>query len=171
MLSSMLSLLRLAPFALLCCGLACCSTARGNRLPAAAEDVLRGASELEIFALDPMPLDEGSDTSGTLHGFPILGAARITDASLRDELVGLVLRGIRESDGSVAACFDPRHGLRAVHEGRTLELLICFECLQIHAHGEVATPSGGYEILLTAQSVEPAVTRIYEAAGLRIAGR
>lgn len=167
----MLYLLRHLLIALVCCGLTCCSSGRGERLPAAAEDVLRAASELEVFALDPTPMDDGAGSGQSLHGFQILGSARITDSRQRDELVGLILRGIRKSDGSVALCFNPRHGLRAVHEGRTLELVICFECLFMQAHGEAAAPGGGHVNVLTAQSVEPEVTRIYEAAGLRIAGR
>ncbi|ELP33777.1 hypothetical protein RBSWK_02323 [Rhodopirellula baltica SWK14] len=27
-------------------------------------------------------------------------------------------------------CFNPRHGLRAIYDGKTYDVVICFECLQ-----------------------------------------
>ena len=29
-------------------------------------------------------------------------------------------------------CFQPRHGVRATHDGKTADFLICFECAPIH---------------------------------------
>ncbi|MBN9122709.1 MAG: hypothetical protein J0I06_26790 [Planctomycetes bacterium] len=36
-------------------------------------------------------------------------------------------KGVTEGDKG-ARCFVPRHGVRAVHGGKTYDLVICFEC-------------------------------------------
>jgi hypothetical protein len=134
--------------------------------------VLREAPKLEIFALDPMPIAEealATTKVDHLHGYPILGRATLTDGKARAELADLVLRGIRESDGKVAACFNPRHGIRAKHDGRTLDLVICYECLSMTAYGDALGAGVDRKGILTAPSVESAVTRIFTEAGLRIA--
>ena len=148
-----------------------CSSARDNRLPEGAEAVLRGAGTIEIFALDPIHVSERESSAPSLHGYPILGSATITDHGQRAALVELVLDGIVKSEGEQAFCFDPRHGLRAVHEGRTLELVICYECLSMNAYGDSTGTAAERVTVLTAESVERGVTRIYEGAGLTIAGR
>ena len=43
----------------------------------------------------------------------MLRRAEIGPAAQQREILELVERGIRESDGTIAACFDPRHGIRA----------------------------------------------------------
>ena len=49
-------------------------------------------------------------------------------------LVAALKKGVEENDGTVANCFNPRHGIRATHEGNTVELVICFECLSMQAY-------------------------------------
>ena len=151
-----------------------CSTSRDRRLPADTEQVLRGASALEIFALDPMPLPEEKRSAASttdLHGYPILGRAKLTDARARQELVDLVMRGIRESDGRVAACFNPRHGVRAEHDAKVVDLVICYECLSMSIHTRTSGGAPVFASALTAQSVEKPVTAIFTTAGLQIAKR
>ena len=52
----------------------------------------------------------------------------VKDAEVRKEIVTALDKGIGESDGNWAKCFDPRHGIRVQREGKTVELVICFEC-------------------------------------------
>jgi hypothetical protein len=153
---------------------AACSTSRDERLPAQVESVLRGAQKLELYALDPEPIpqkDVDEKNSNQLHGYAITSRATLTDAKARQELVDLVVRGIRESDGRVAACFNPRHGIRAELDSKHVELVICYECLSMSIHGNVLGSGVERASELTASSVEPAVTRIFTTAGLRIAAR
>jgi hypothetical protein len=95
----------------------------------------------------------------------------LSDAAKCRELSRLVLKGIRDSDLSAAMCFDPRHGLRVRTDAHTLDLVICFECLQIHAYGDVFAPSVTRDQVLTRAAVEPAVTKLFNEAGLTIAAR
>ncbi len=144
-----------------------------NRLPAEAEALLRAASTLELFSLDPTPLppDAAPPAQGALHGYRITGRASLSEASPRKALAELVLRGIRESDGSQAKCFKPRHGIRVEQGAMVLELVICYECLSIEAYGNVFGKGVAQQVVLTSQIVEPEVTSAFGTAGLIIAGK
>jgi len=39
-----------------------------------------------------------------------------------------------KSDGNGAKCFDPRHGIRATAKGKTVDLVICFECNWVYVY-------------------------------------
>ena len=39
--------------------------------------------------------------------------------------------GARENNNAVALCFNPRHGIRVRQGDSVLDLVICFECLQV----------------------------------------
>lgn len=65
----------------------------------------------------------------------------------------------------VAACFNPRHGLRAVHAGHTVDLVICFECLTLEVFADGAHVQWGD----LARTQEAEFSALYEAAGLAIA--
>lgn len=150
---------------------AACSSSTENRLPAQAEAALRTARSMELLALDPTPLARGAAVpeGGTFHDYPILGRATLADAVQAKALGELVLRGIRESDGTAAACFNPRHGIRVSQDGRTLDLVICYECLSLSVHGDLLGSGGPRLGLLTAQRVESGVSAIFEGAGLKTA--
>ncbi len=60
----------------------------------------------------------------------MLARVSVKDKETRAAVVAATLKGIQESDGSIARCFEPRHGIRVVHEKKTVELLICFACSQ-----------------------------------------
>lgn len=134
---------------------------------------LAGSDAMTIHATHPYEHEfmEGgdfadqADTVARFHDQPVLGTAEVTDAALRDRLLALVERGIEASDGRVAACFDPRHGISVTVDGEVTDLLICFECHSMAAWvGGVA--ADGHR---TANSVEPEVSRIFEELGLEIA--
>jgi hypothetical protein len=147
-----------------------CTGVQDNRLPTEAEALLRGAASIELLALDPLHLPAGA-TGEQLHGYAITGHATLNDTDKCQQIANLILRGIRESEGMSAACFNPRHGLRIEHEGKRLELVICFECLSLKAHGNTLGAGIEQTSVLTSQSMEPEVTRIFTAAELTIAGK
>ena len=149
---------------------ASCAGDSPNRLPAAAERALRNPDAMELFALDPvLPNTPGSTPGAEFHDYTILGRAAVSDAAQRAEVAELVLRGIRESDGRVAACFDPRHGVRVEQGGHVLELVICYECLSLAAYGDLLGAGVARRSALTSASVGPELTKVFERAGLRIA--
>lgn len=144
-----------------------------NGLPIEAELLLGNAPDMELFALDPKPRTPESTlpAEGQMHGYGFTGRAIVKDKVQRKALAEMVLRGIRESDGKQAKCFEPRHGMRVAQGGKTLELLICYECLSIEAHGSVFGEGAEKRIVLTSASVEPAMTKAFTEAGLTIAAK
>ncbi|QDU83377.1 hypothetical protein Pla163_04760 [Planctomycetes bacterium Pla163] len=140
--------------------------------PVVATGVLAGLAQsdaMTIHALYPylvrnedgQPVDDDSET---FHGYRILGSADVDDPSRRDLLVRLVERGIEDSDGRVAACFNPRHGLSIVVDGQVTDLVICFECHSMSVYEDGVEVAGH----LTARGLAPQVTALFEEAGLTI---
>lgn len=125
-----------------------------NRMPQELHTAIRGATTLQLHSLDPAPSDR--DRNGTFHGWKDLGYVELSDSAQRTELLDAFDAGIADSDGSAAACFDPRHGLRASYDGKTYDVVICFECMQtIWFVDDVRMP--GYLISGSPQTVFDAV--------------
>jgi hypothetical protein len=85
---------------------------------------------MELLSLDPRPIDARPVPTATClpsacsHGYRFLGHAPLNGVKPRRKLTEVVFKGILESDGKVAACFNPRHGLRAVARGASSRPLI-----------------------------------------------
>jgi len=185
-------------------GVIACACSQPSAIDADTFDAIEAAESMELFALHPYPhSEEGTppDRGSSFHGYRILGRASLAAEDRVTELARLVIRGIRASDGRVAACFDPRHGIRVTGGGRQVDLVICYECLQMQlwdpapedlaavadsgegTSGEAtsdegtsgeATSDDGVVVptrALTHSKVEAAVTAIFEGAGLSIHGR
>lgn len=115
-------------------------------VPAPAMQALENAEQYVLLSLDPTP--PAAPGIEQFHGFGVLGQTTVADASTRKRLNDALRRGARESDGMVAACFNPRHGIRATRAGKTTDLVICFECRSVAAYegdqkrdGFLVTPS------------------------------
>ena len=106
-----------------------------NVLPPKVEKVLNSGQQFTLLSLDPAYLSDADKQrlgpDALFHEFRILGKAELRDPSERATLVRALLAGIADANGTPVNCFDPRHGISATLDGETLELLICFECLQI----------------------------------------
>lgn len=118
---------RLLLVAAIASGLTGCSVA--NPLPSMAGRALENPSDFELLSIDP---DRNNKVKGAgFRDWAILGKTQIDDRRTREKLVSAFEDGVGKSDGSVALCFNPRHGMRFVHNGSTYEFLICFECSQV----------------------------------------
>jgi hypothetical protein len=84
--------------------------------------------ELTLYSLDPVgPLPASAEGVETFNGYKVLGKVVITDPQERRDIVMAINRGIAEG-GQQYKCFDPRHGLHLVTDGKNRDLLICFQC-------------------------------------------
>jgi hypothetical protein len=100
-----------------------------NKLPDNITAILDKADQVELYSLDPSRQKEipaGAD----FHGWKVLGKTTVKDDA-RKALIAALKKGIKDSDGTVAACFNPRHGIRATVDGKTADVVICFECLSM----------------------------------------
>ncbi len=113
------------------------------RIAAEIEAVPVSKSRMTLYSLDP-DMSKLYSRSGELkpeytnrlfHGFMVFGKAEITAETEKAALLKAFARGIRESDGSVAHCFNPRHGLRLITNSSTNDFTICFECHLVQTDG------------------------------------
>jgi hypothetical protein len=132
-------------------------------LPPEALKALDQAKALELYSLDPGPTKE--KPADAFHGFKVLGKTTVKADEARKALAAAVLKGVADSDGSVADCFEPRHGVRAVYDGKTYDFVICFHCAQIELYAgdkQLATTP-------TAATPEPALDKLLKDAGVPLA--
>ena len=110
-----------------------------SRLPHEIESILDRAESLELLSIDPTFLNLKEQPPGVevFHHYRVLGKTTIVDGTAKRDLIAALNRSIAESLGRGMKCFNPRHAIRAVYNGQTADLLICFQCenLEIHLNG------------------------------------
>ena len=152
----------------------CRETAKPGPTDPALKELL-GATRVEIYALDPHGIRDRPasapplEASRVFHGFEILGRADLVAPAQRERLVSLLQRGFDENDTMEAKCWSPRHGVHAEIAEGTVDLVVCFQCLQADVYDRRSNAVGARRHELIADSIEPEVTQIYRALGLRIA--
>ena len=110
-----------------------------NRIPSAAMRALTTDPKPVIFSLNPEGVIYNSDGTMTplpeslpkFCGHEILGKTVIESATDRARMVESIVNGIHNWDGRIAACFEPRHGVRVSGEGGSYDFLICFACSRV----------------------------------------
>ena len=137
-----------------------------SKLPAAVLDIVENADQFEIMALHPSPHSEdGKPTeSDDFHGYKILARAMVDATAEQDEVITHLYQGMLDSAGIVAACFNPRHGIRATRGKKTVDFVICYECLSMQVRG----PGDVTENVLTTQEPGVALTEIWARHGVKI---
>ncbi len=148
---------------------AACGAADKNQLPPAALEILQKAESLEVYSLNPDPLDvkpgakreEGKEE--LFHDWPVLGKTTVKNADKGKSLLTALQKGIAENEGVAAACFNPRHGVRATLEGKTVDLVICFECYSLQIFAGDARSS-----VLTTRSPQAAFDQVIKDAGVAL---
>ncbi len=79
--------------------------------------VLERADTLELVGINPLLASESWE----------VGKVSITDSALRKQILDQLFDDIRNGD-EPAMCFNPHHLIRARHDGKEIELIICFQC-------------------------------------------
>jgi hypothetical protein len=145
-----------------------------NNFPADARKVLETGEHFVLLSLDPthpaLRSESAPPPKETFHDYSVLGKTEIRSAEERTELLRALDKGIADSDGSVASCFNPRHGISATLHGETVDLIICFECLSIETY---TTHRDGVlnrsKNVFTTRSPQPTFNRALERARLPVA--
>lgn len=107
---------------------------------------------------------EGTETAEAFHDYPILGKLQIGTPEQRMHLMNQLTDAIKKSDGTMAKCFWPRHGIRVVDNEKTVDYLICFECLQFHVYED-----GKDERKAITRDPQEPWNRLLTAAGITLA--
>ena len=148
--------------------LAGCGVATGppGDMDPAVHRALAAAQGARLYALHPY-LHETSGPAWAdaerLHDSVVLGSAEVA-ADDAAAVLAAVFDGIRASDGTVAACFNPRHGIHIADAEGDVDLVICFECLSLSVYrgGEFV------QSLTTTRAPEARLARYWRAAGLSL---
>ena len=102
-----------------------------NKIPDTVEALLTKADGFELYSLDPArEPDMAKPAKDTFHGRKVLGKTEVKDAD-RKRLAEALRTGAEDNSGAAAGCFIPRHGLRLKGGGKTVDLVICFQCLSV----------------------------------------
>jgi len=105
---------------------------RNKQAAASLQSTVTEKARIFLYSLDSNNLKGyATNTKTVFHGFPILGEVEIKNATDRTALIDSLVKGVEASVGTVAYCFDPRHGLRVMTNSTHYDLSICFECSQI----------------------------------------
>lgn len=149
-----------------------------GRLSSEVRSLLEGADRIELLSLSPdrpaVPMIARDGTTivpppqpsrEKFHEWPVLGKTWFTSRLGCKTVVSAIEKGVADSDGSVAACFNPRHGVRAFCRDRTIDLVICFEC------GQIAVYVDGVEMpgLVTANAPQRTLDNLLLDAGVPLA--
>ena len=134
-----------------------------NVIPATAAAILEQADHFELLSLNPSYQQKAAE--GDFHGYRILGTAAINDTETRKKLVSTFKGAVAENQGIVAACFNPRHGIRVTRNEKHEDFVICFECNQVQVFGEVRG-----EFLITG-SAQPLFDSVLHSSGVPRAKR
>lgn len=83
-------------------------------------------SPFELASFIPVSGKNPSKPS-MFHGYRILGQTEIKNEDVREHLRAIYDDGITDNHFS-SACFSPKHGIRAIKNGQTVDFVICFHC-------------------------------------------
>ena len=126
-----------------------------NKIPEEILTVLENAEEIELYSLDPTD-DEANPKE--------LGKTVIKNAEDRKKLVAEFKKGVEEGDAA-AKCFDPRHRIKAKHKDKTVDLVICFQCMQICCYVDGKKT----KTLITTNKPQAYFDGVLKDAGVRLA--
>jgi hypothetical protein len=100
----------------------------------------------------------------SFHGYAVLGKLDVKSAEDRKKLVDALRQGAEDNPGAVAACFNPRHGIRMKTADSTVDLVICFECLSVEVYiGDKRAEKG----FLTTGDPQEVFDAVLKAAGVK----
>lgn len=136
------------------------------KLPAELSAVLSESTEWELLAIDPERPGSDESPADAFHGFRVQGRKSLRSDLDRSQLAYALNAGIAGNQGMVAGCFLPRHGISAKTEAGRVDLLICFQCMQINVYGE---GDDRLDQILTTPDPRRVFDRVYNSAGLTIA--
>lgn len=141
-----------------------------NQLSEDVRRILEQAEDFELIALKPgfifgkEKIKAETLAANKYWRFLVVAKTKVTDASVKTELLDAFYKGVADArpDAS-AACFSPRHAIRATSKGKTVELVICFDCYGFRG----SAPNGWIGGAVT-KAPRETFNRVYTAAGLNI---
>ena len=122
--------------------------------------ILDEAERIDLYSLEPVPEKKPENT---LRGWGILGKVRLDDVKARNQVLTALKENVGRGTG--AACFWPRHALRASLQGKTVDVLICFECGWVYVYDEDREER---TVVTIDRAARPVFDKILKAAGVAL---
>jgi hypothetical protein len=104
-------------------------------IPAAAAAILEQPDQFELLSLNPQ--GRAGAAGVNYHGTTVIRTVVVNDPETRRRLLSSFERAVAENQGTAAACFNPRHGIRVTRKQKQVEFVICFECNRVRVFGVV----------------------------------
>jgi hypothetical protein len=101
-----------------------------RKVPSGLKAMLEKADRFELLSLNA----ERDTSKDAFHGWKVVGTSVVKDQDVRRKLIAAFEKGVAESKGGPAFCFDPHHGIRVTRDGKTADFVVCFDCFQVRAH-------------------------------------
>ena len=137
--------------------------------PQGSMEILRNSQKIILFSVTPYQNYDSKigDSKPAFHGHEVLGQTTIVGAGAKTSLLSSLYDGLvpYHSKALMYGCFSPRHGVRATHNGKTVDLLICFSCHQMHVYQNNASE---FSNTFISDAPEPTFNRILTAAHIPI---
>lgn len=145
--------------------------------------ILSKSDQWQLYSLDAYPR-RGEAVfsfffgSNYLHGWLVLGKTIVKDSLIRKTLVDELEHGLRQhihkqtqnrEDGRLVlgGCFQPRHGIRVMHEGKPVDILLCFECGYIETHKD----GNSNRVWTTTDAAQEAFDAVFKKAEIPLSPR
>jgi hypothetical protein len=127
--------------------------------PGDTRKILETSARFTLFSLDPGGFGHARG-KGTFHGYRVLGET-IVSGKAKVQLIASLDNAMADGNAFAAACFNPRHGIHAEQDGRSADLVICFQCMQ-----SVVYPNVRPAYTLVSRSAQPDFDRVLATAGV-----
>jgi hypothetical protein len=102
---------------------------------AAIQAFLENADQVEAFRLNPKKAKQPEQKGGAFfHSYKVLRHVQVKKVDDRKAIAKALGAALHWNPLRQALCFNPRHGVRASHGGRSLDLVICLECSIIYLY-------------------------------------
>jgi hypothetical protein len=101
--------------------------------PDQARTILGKAAAFQLYSLDPDEEEKPAEKPTRLHGYKVLGKTTLKRVDDSGKAV-LTAFELALDKGLAAKCFEPRHAIHAEYDGKTVDLLICFECALVYVY-------------------------------------
>ncbi len=139
-----------------------------NRIPEQVEQLLSKCETFELYSLDPKREFDGEGklvpVKDGFHRWKVLGKTEVKDKGEQKKLADTLRLAAEDNFGMVAGCFNPRHGIRLKGDGKTVDLVICFECLSVEVYVDGEAKKG----FLTTDEPQKEFDRVLKAADIKL---
>lgn len=140
-------------------------------LPEDILSLINNAESIELYSLDAYTRDKDLEkfnaremTATKFHGQTIYGSRRFTDEDHKSRIRKAIIDSAPVIENPfAAACFWPRHGVRFTAGDKHLDLVICFQCVNM----QIYSPQREDSIQVTSAG-KSVLNRILNAEGIPI---